>query len=451
MNAKKLVLDAIRNEQTERAPWVPFVGCHAASLIGVNAEEYFKSSEHIFNGVTKAYEDYRPDGLPVLFDLQVEAEALGCGLKYAENNPPSVATHPLVDGVKLEDLKVPTEKDGRFPIVMEATKRICEALGDKIALYGLITGPYTLALHLRGTEIFFDMMDDPDYMHSVMAFCEKVCIATAQMYMDAGVDIVAIVDPMTSQISPDSFAEFVAPYATSVFEAIRAQGKLSSFFVCGDAKKNVEEMCKCKPNNISIDENIPLDYVKEVAGKYGVSFGGNVKLTLSLLFGTVTDCIKDAQNCMAVGGTKGYILAPGCDMPFSTPVDNIKAISSLVHGEIAEFLEDVNVLDGVDAALPDYPSLDHVRIDVITLDSESCAPCQYMMEAVRKASEGFEGKVVYKEHKVKDKEAVITMVKLGVSNIPTICIDGQIKHVSIIPSKEELVAQLKEIVEAKGV
>ncbi|MDF2613118.1 MAG: methylcobalamin:coenzyme methyltransferase [Clostridia bacterium] len=452
MSAKKLVLDAMRNQQTERAPWVPFVGCHAASLIGVNAEEYFKSSEHIYNGVLKACEEYRPDGLPVLFDLQVEAEALGCELKYAENNPPSVVTHPLASGVKLEDLTVPTEKDGRFPVVMEATKKICEALGDKIALYGLITGPYTLALHLRGTDIFFDMMDDPDYLHSVMAFCEKVCINTAKMYMDAGVDIVAIVDPMTSQISPDSFAEFVAPYAARVFDYIRDAGKLSSFFVCGDAKKNIEEMCKCKPNNISIDENIPLEYVKEVAGKYDVSFGGNIKLTLSLLFGTVTDCIKDTKNCMAIGGTKGYILAPGCDMPFSTPVENVKAISSLVYGEIAaELLDEGNVLDGVDAVLPDYKNLDHVMIDVITLDSESCAPCQYMMEAVYKASAELGNKVAYKEHKVKDKEAVIMMVKLGVSNIPTICIDGEIKHVSIIPSKEELVAELKEAVEAKGV
>lgn len=452
MNAKKLVLDAIKNMQTERAPWVPFVGCHAASLIGVNAEEYFKSSEHIVSGVMKAYEEYRPDGLPVLFDLQVEAEALGCEIKYAVNNPPSVVTHPLVNGVKLEDLTVPTVQDGRFPVVMEATRKICSTLGDKIALYGLITGPYTLALHLRGTEIFFDMMDDPDYMHSVMAFCEKVCINTAKMYMDAGVDIVAIVDPMTSQISPDSFAEFVTPYAARVFDYIREVGKLSSFFVCGDAKKNVEEMCKCKPDNISIDENIPLEYVKEVAGKYGVSFGGNVKLTLSLLFGTVTDCIKDAKNCMAIGATKGYILAPGCDMPFSTPVENVKAISSLVHGEIAaELLDGGNVLEGVDAVLPDYKSLDHVMIDVITLDSASCAPCQYMMEAVYKASAEFGDKVVYKEHKVKDKEAVIMMVKLGVSNIPTICIDGEIKHVSIIPSKEELVAQLKEAIETKGV
>lgn len=451
MNSKQLVLDAMTNKETKRAPWVPFVGCHAASLIGVNAEEYFKSSEHIVKGVTKAYEEYRPDGLPVLFDLQVEAEALGCELKYAEHNPPSVATHPLGDGgVALSDLKVPTEKDGRFPLVMDATRKICTELGDKIALYGLITGPFTLALHLRGTEIFFDMMDEPEYMHELMSFCEKVCIETSRMYIEAGVDIVAIVDPMTSQISPVSFEEFVSPYVTNVFDYIREQGKLSSFFVCGDARKNVEEMCKCKPDNISIDENIPLEYVKEIAGQYGVSFGGNIKLTLSLLFGTVTDCLKDAKELMEIGGTKGFILAPGCDMPFATPITNVKAVTALVQGEITEIIDDANVLDGVDAQLPDYANLDYVKVDVITLDSDSCAPCQYMMEAVYKACDSFGTKVVYQEHKVKEKESVIMMVKLGVANIPTICIDGQIKHVSIIPSVEELTAELEETIAAKG-
>ncbi|MEG0319468.1 MAG: uroporphyrinogen decarboxylase family protein, partial [Niameybacter sp.] len=265
------------------------------------------------------------------------------------------------------------------------------------------------------------------------------------------VDIVAVVDPMTSQISPDSFEEFVSPYVANIFDYIREQGKLSSFFVCGDATRNVEEMCKCKPDNLSIDENIPLEYVKEVAGNYDVSFGGNIKLTLSLLFGTPTDCINDAQNLMAIGGTKGFILAPGCDIGFATPVENLKAVTSLVRGEISEFLEEVNVLDGVEITLPEYENLDYVMVDVITLDSKSCAPCQYMMEAVYKACEGLEGKVQYKEHKVKEKESVMMMIKLGVANIPTICIDGQIKYVSIIPAVEELRATIVEVEETKGV
>ena len=33
MNSRALVLAALKNEEVTRAPWVPFVGCHGASLI----------------------------------------------------------------------------------------------------------------------------------------------------------------------------------------------------------------------------------------------------------------------------------------------------------------------------------------------------------------------------------------------------------------------------------
>ncbi|HBE78447.1 MAG TPA: uroporphyrinogen decarboxylase [Firmicutes bacterium] len=379
----------------------------------------------------------------------MEAEAMGCKLKYAATNPPSVVTHPLEEGKQLSDLKVPGPKDGRFPVILEATRRICNTLGSKIAIYGLITGPFTLALHLMGTDIFYEMSDNPERVQQLMEFCQQVGINTAKMYLEAGVDVIAVVDPMTSQISPANFREFVSPYAGAIFTYVKSQGKPGSFFVCGNAKNNVEEMCKCNPNNISIDENIPLEYVKEICSKYGISVGGNIKLTVTMLFGTPMDNINDAKNCMAIGGTKGYVLSPGCDIPFAAPPENIKAVSSLVHGEVAEFLECTSILDGIEYNLPEYAKEKQVIIDVITLDSESCAPCQYMMEAVITAVKGFGDQVRYIEHKIKQKESVVCMLKLGVQNIPTIVIDGQIKYVSIIPDVEQLKHDIEQAISAK--
>jgi uroporphyrinogen decarboxylase len=172
--------------------------------------------------------------------------------------------------------------------------------------------------------------------------------------------------------------------------------------------------------------------------KYDISFGGNIKLTVTMLFGTPADNVNDAMNCMSIGGTKGFILSPGCDMPFDVPVENCMAITSLVHGEVAEFMESSNPLENVEVTLPDYTDPSRVYVDVITLDSESCAPCQYMMAAVNASAGEFKNKISVKEHKVKEKEAVATMIKLGVSNIPTIVTDGVISFVSIIPDHDTL-------------
>lgn len=450
MNSRELVFRAMQCKEVDRIPWVPFVGCHAASLIDVNCEEFFKSADHIVNGVLKAVELYQPDGIPALFDLQLEAEAMGCNLTYAKDNPPAVSSHILEQGKTLEDLKIPTEEDGRFPIAMAATRRIVEAIGDKCAVYGLITGPFTLALHLKGTDIFYDMLDEPEEVEELMEFCQKVAINTAKMYIDAGVDIVAIVDPMTSQISPDNFEEFVTPYVTPVFDYIRERGKLGSFFVCGNAKRNIEAMCQTHCDNISIDENIPLEYVVETCKPYNVSVGGNIKLTLTMLFGTPYDNVRDATNCMNIGGKKGYILAPGCDMPYATPVANVQAVTSTVHGNIEEIFEGEDVMAGVDYELPDYASEKQVIIDCITLDSESCAACQYNMEAVYTAAAPLGDKVKIIEHKIKEKEGVACMMKLGAKNVPTICVDGEVKYESILPDNAELTACFQAAVDKKS-
>lgn len=451
MNGIKLIAKAFRLEEVERIPWVPFVGAHAGELLGMTATEFLKSTDNIVNGVNKSIELYKPDGIPVAFDLQIEAEALGCKLSWADDNPPAVISHPLSEGISLDDMKMPCKCEGRISTVMEATRILREQHPD-LALYGLITGPFTLALHLLGTDIFMKMFEDPDYVHRVMRYATDVAKFMSQNYIESGADIVALVDPMTSQIDPMSFETFVSPYVTEIFEFIRENEAYSSFFVCGNAQQNIEVMCQCKPDNVSIDENIPLDFVKDIALKYDVSFGGNMKLTLALLMGTEDDSRRDALNCMDIGGKKGFILAPGCDLAMATPKENLIAVADLVHdemlqGELRASEAETSSIEKLN--LDDHWQKDKVVVDIITLDSSSCAPCQYMVDAVKRASEKFGDKVTYKEHRIKDKEGVQMMVTLGVKNIPTVVIDGEVEFISQIPPISKIEDRMEHYLSGK--
>ena len=451
MSGRELIKKAIKLEEVERIPWTPFVGVHGAKLIGVTAAEYLRSEEFIFKGVSKAIDEYQPDGIPVVFDLQMEAEVLGCELAWADENPPAVVSHPLLDGKTLEDLKIPAKTDGRIGLTLNAASRLRKTFPE-VALYGLITGPFTLALHLLGTDIFMKMLEDPDYMNELLVFTNEIGKAMAEFYIDAGCDIIAVVDPMTSQIDPMSFETFVTPRAIELFEHIREKGALGSFFVCGHAQQNIEAMCGCKPDNISIDENIPMDYVKDVALKHNISFGGNIKLTVVMLMGDQNDVQENALECMDLGGNKGFILAPGCDLPMDTPIENVKAVTELVHDpyqqDVVRALErEQSKLDLLN--MKDYGQADKVIVDVITLDSQSCAPCQYMVEAVKRITPHFEGIVEWREHAIKKLEAVTFMSSLMVKNIPTICIDGKIAFVSQIPPKQELIAAIQKRINEK--
>lgn len=448
---KQILFDALKNKKTERTPWVPFVGCHGGALIGVSADEYLKSADHLVKGAKEAIKRYQPDGIPITFDLQIEAEALGCGLTWAEDNPPAVTAHVLEEK-SLCELNTIDENTGRIPILLEAVRRL-KAEADAVAIYGLVTGPFTLALHLQGTQIFMDMFDNPQKVKELMAFTQKIAIKMSAMYIEAGCDIIALVDPMTSQISPEAFREFVSPSAKSVFDEIRSCQVFSSFFVCGHAQRNVEAMCETGPDNVSVDENIPLNYVKDVCQKFGISFGGNLQLTVVLLMGDEEAAQRNALECMNIGGDTGFILAPGCDLPYNVPQKNLEAISKLVYDPYqrqvtSELLKNKKEIQ-VDLNLIDYGYTEKVIVDIITLDSEACAPCQYMVESVKAVAPHFDQLVEWREHKIKEKDAVEFMMAMMVKNVPTICIDGKIKFVSIIPSREELIAAIQERINEK--
>lgn len=449
---KQLVLSAIKMETTERVPWVPFVGCHGGSLIGVSADEYLKNADLIVKGQLKAVELYKADGIPVSFDLQVEAEALGCELKWEKLNPPAVSSH-ILDTKKLSELKLPDPKIGRIPVMFEAAEKLRKELPDT-ALYGLITGPFTLALHLMGSNLFMEMYDDPANLKKLIQFCTEVGKIMVDGYINAGCDIIALVDPMTSQISPSHFIEFVTPGCKELFKYIRSKGKLSSFFVCGHALKNLEVMCDCHPDNLSVDENIPLDVVKRICLERKVSFGGNLRLTTALLNGTEDQNSIYAFECLKTGGNTGYILAPGCDIPYDTPIANMQAVAGVAvddyKRQVAETLsaegytEEQRLFD-----MSDYGRTEKVIVDIITLDSEACAPCQYMVESVKAVVPQFEDLVIWREHKIKSPDSVQFMASLMVKNVPTICIDGDITFVSVIPTRDELIAAIQARINKK--
>ncbi|MFA5190129.1 MAG: uroporphyrinogen decarboxylase family protein [Verrucomicrobiia bacterium] len=455
MNRRELLLKALRNETTPRPAWVPFVGVHGGKLIGKSAREYLQSSDLIVQGLKKACELYQPDGLPVVFDLQLEAEVLGCELRWAEQTPPSVCTHPLEQGKSLAALPVFDAANGRFPIVMEAVRTMKKDVGSEIALYGLICGPFTLALHLMGNDIFLQMFDHPDYVKAVIGFCASVGQKVTQAYLDNGVDVIAVVDPMTSQISAEHFADFVTPAVNQIFAFVKDRGGLSSLFVCGDATRNIEAMCRTACDNISIDENIPLERIRDFTRGHNKSFGGNLRLTTVLLLGDEDDARLDAIRCVDVGGGCGFVLAPGCDLPYDTPPKNLAAAAEMVlDGYRREIAKRTIIAKTAEAAIvaapPDYRSEPLVTIDVITLDSSSCAPCQYMMDAVHRASKRLSKPVIVKEHRITTREGISMMTRLGVKNIPTICLDGKVAFISIIPDQNTLVSAIEAKIAGKG-
>jgi MtaA/CmuA family methyltransferase len=454
MNGKELLFKTLRKEETTRPAWVPFVGIHGGQIIDVTAEEYLKSSDLIVQGLTKAIALYKPDGIPIVFDLQVEAEILSCELRWSAESPPSVVSHPLQSGT-LADLPPFDATKGRFPLILDALRQLKKDHGDQVAMYGLITGPFTLALHLMGNDLFLNMFDKEDMVKEVLSFCAEVGKKSARAYIENGADVIAVVDPMTSQISSTHFETFVTPFINEVYDYIREQKAFSSLFVCGDATRNLEVMAQTHCDNISIDENISLELLTKLGKQYDKSVGGNLQLTVSLLLGTEDESKLDAIRCIkAAEDSPGFVLSPGCDIPWGVPVKNLQAVADMLldsyQRDVAEHTIKIGEVDSFeDITLPDYNHEENVYVDIITLDSTSCAPCQYMLEAAHQAVDALGENVIVTEHKIKTRQGLGVMTKLGIRNIPTICIDGHARFVSMLPDQNILIDTIRTRVNQK--
>lgn len=445
MTPKELLIQTLKHEETEQVAWVPFAGVHAGKLLGYTATEVLQDEEKLFQSLMEVNKLYKPSGQPVIFDLQVEAECLGCELVWVDDAPPSVSKHPLEGEEELETpcyCTIPTKESGRIPMILNVMRRMKEAVGDTTALYGLICGPFTLATHLRGNDIFMDMYDDEEAVEEFLAYCNAVAMKMADYYIEAGMDVIAVVDPLISQISSDHFEQFMHKPFSELFAHIREAGAYSSFFVCGDATRNIEVMCKTAPDSISVDENVDLLAAKEITDRYNVAIGGNIPLTTVMLHGSQQDNMKFVVDLLdKMEDKKNFILAPGCDMPYDVPVENTIGIVQAIRetDSVRDMLKNyVAQDDDIEVELPDYENLDKPLVEVFTLDSATCAACTYMMGAANEAKKTFGDAIDMVEYKFTVKENIARCKKMGVPNLPSMYINGELKFRSLVPSKEEL-------------
>jgi uroporphyrinogen decarboxylase len=165
-----------------------------------------------------------------------------------------------------------------------------------------------------------------------------------------------------------------------------------------------------------------------------------------MLLGTQQDNQKAALVLMDTLGKKNFILAPGCDVPFDAPSENLIAVGQAVHNPeaVRTALENYVAVDDLpEIEMPDYANLDHVLVEVVTIDSKTCAACGYMVATAEDASKGFGDKVKVVERSIMFKETLSFCGKTGLKNLPSILINGEIRHISLIPPVETLKKEIQ--------
>ena len=142
------------------------------------------------------------------------------------------------------------------------------------------------------------------------------------------------------------------------------------------------------------------------------------------------------------------IISPGCDMPYDIPFENAIAIDHAVHetesarSMVSNYTKEEIVFTGV---LPDYEHLERALVEVFTLDCATCSACTYMLAAATDTVGGMNENIDLVEYKYTTQQNIARCRVMGVAKLPSIYINGQLQFSSIIPSREELIAKIKEV------
>ena len=300
-----------------------------APMINTTLKEYYFSSEKMCELEEYIYETFHSDGAGVSCTLRGMAEAMGAKVKYSDYNIAQLETSALtlkeVDNARFVDV----DKDGRLPIILKGVELVKKKLGDKVPVSATVTGPFTIAAMVLGTEqLLIGTVRKPEKVRQLM----DVIVENNNRYIDRLLDIgvgIGFADPVssTSLISVDQYLNFSLPYFQKNVDHIKANGGSCGLHICGTSRKLWEHLKATGIGAFGLDNVEDIAEAKEVLGAH-MSIQGNVPPVEVMRFGTPYDVLRSARECIRKGydSPNGYVLTSGCQMPVGTPKENMQAL-----------------------------------------------------------------------------------------------------------------------------
>ncbi len=323
------VLTAAEQKEPDRVPTIPLIVNAAARVTGIMLSEYAKNGTKRAEAQLAAQEKYGHDGVTSGVDLCHEVEAMGCKIRFPEDNIPSVEEHVIKKHDDLSKLSIPDpETDARMPEMLGCLKKLRKEVGDRMPVIGVGVGPFTIASQLRGLErLLMDMRKRPDWVKKLTDFTTEVGIRYGTAQLKAGAHVLVTLEPSADALilSTKHFDEFVQPNLKKYSKAFAEAGGIWLPYMAGDTTPVLERFVEAGAPALGVDWFVDLVDAKRRVGDKLLLFG-NIR-PLLILYGTPEEVAKEAEECIRKAGKGGgFCLSSGCEVPPESPPENIKTI-----------------------------------------------------------------------------------------------------------------------------
>lgn len=334
MTNRERALAAFRLEETDSVPVCVFLGgSWQIAESGSTYKELLGEPEHAARIFVDSSEEFDADiatvgtGATALF-----MKALGGRVEFNRRGFPVILEEPLKskeDLGRLTPEMIVNDPDVRSLIASSAS--MSRLFGGKRLLLGNARGPFTLAGQMFGLEnLSRALYKDTGFANELIDFTtQTVLLYFRAMIGEGGADGIVIADPTASGdvISRRHFDKFALPCLEKIAGEMRSLEKPVMLHICGNIADRLEQIADLPIDCLSVDTKMDLGLVeKRIGGRLCIA--GNVNPVDVLKFGSPQKTAAEAERCIKLGGGRGFVLMPGCDIAPGVPRENIQALLS---------------------------------------------------------------------------------------------------------------------------
>ncbi|MFZ1947416.1 MAG: uroporphyrinogen decarboxylase family protein [bacterium] len=325
MTGIERVKAAFKGKRADRVACYPIVSGLAARAVGRTLGEYYTDTRVLAAAQLALYQELRQDVVVMMGDLFLEVEAMGARVEFPDDDMPRLRSYLLEDKGTLAALEPPDPAaSGRLPGYFDACRQVAAEVRES-AVGAVLSGPWTLAVNLRGAEnLIYDTSEDPKFVHEIMGLTTEVAKRTGAAAGAAGAGLSFSEAPASlSLISPKIFREFVLPYDREVVSFLRERRMGVTLHVCGFIDPIVDDVLATGCAAVSMDKPSSLEKMLQAARGRAVTIG-NVSTSV-FVEGSMQDVEDEVARCLAAAaGCEGFILSTGCEISVRGDLDKVK-------------------------------------------------------------------------------------------------------------------------------
>lgn len=219
-------------------------------------------------------------------------------------------------------------------LIKTMIKQISEVkklVGDEKLAVASLTGPFTAGMVLLGANDFVMAIakKNPDFPR-LLSFTARVMAVLADIYREAGADVLMTADPMSSgdMISLKTYKEYAVPAYIEFKDNITDKDLLLFMHICGKAGSRLEDVIDLGARAFSVDAMVDMEEMLRTAD-HRITMMGNLSPSDQMVMGTPEGITEEAHRLLKLGRENGggFMLSTGCDLPATSPVENVAAMT----------------------------------------------------------------------------------------------------------------------------